>query len=51
MFLLYYILVCVLVGLLGRKRKSGFSITFVLSLFFTPVIVAILLLVTKERTA
>lgn len=51
MFLLYYIAVCILVGFLGRKRKSGFSVTFVLSMFFTPVIIAILLLVTKERTS
>ena len=49
--MIIYVVFCILVGLLGMKRKSGFSITFLLSLFFTPVIVAMLLLVTKERSS
>ena len=49
MFFIYYLVICLLVGLLGMNRKSGFLLTFLLSIFLTPVITAILLLLTKER--
>jgi hypothetical protein len=41
-----YIVFCVLVGLCGSQRRMGFIGTFVVSLFFTPVIVLIVLLLT-----
>jgi len=50
MFSFSYILLCLLVGLWGMNRKIGFALTFVLSLLLTPVIAALILLVTKEKT-
>jgi hypothetical protein len=41
-----YIVFCVLVGLCGSQRRMGFIGTFVVSLFFTPIIVLIVLLLT-----
>jgi len=41
-----YIVFCVLVGLCGSQRRMGFIGTFVISLFLTPVVVLIVLLLT-----
>ena len=41
-----YIVFCVLVGLCGSQRRMGFIGTFILSLFVTPVIMLIILLLT-----
>jgi hypothetical protein len=44
--LILYIVFCVLVGLCGSLRRMGFIGTFILSIFFTPVVVIIVLLLT-----
>ena len=44
--LIMYVVFCVLVGLCGSQRRMGFIGTFIVSLFFTPVIVLIVLLLT-----
>ncbi len=41
-----YVLFCILVGICGSQRRMGFTGTFLLSLFVTPVIVLIVLLMT-----
>ena len=41
-----YVVFCVLVGICGSQRRMGFIGTFLVSLFFTPVIVLIVLLLT-----
>lgn len=44
--LLSYVFLSAVVALWGRKRMVGFGGMFVLSLFFSPVIVGLVLLVT-----
>jgi hypothetical protein len=44
--LLLYVVFCILVGLCGSQRRMGFIGTFLLSLFLTPVLVLIVLLLT-----
>jgi len=44
--LILYIAFCVLVGLCGTHRRMGFIGTFIISLFLTPVVVLIILLLT-----
>jgi hypothetical protein len=41
-----YVLFCILVGICGSQRRMGFTGTFLLSLFVTPIIVLIVLLMT-----
>ena len=41
-----YLVFCILVGLCGSQRRMGFTGTFILSLFVTPVIALIVLLIT-----
>lgn len=44
--LILYIAFCVLVGLCGSHRRMGFIGTFIISIFLTPVVVIIVLLLT-----
>ena len=44
--ILLYVVFCILVGLCGSQRRMGFIGTFIVSLFFTPVLVLIVLLLT-----
>ena len=44
--LVAYLVFCILVGLCGSQRRMGFTGTFLLSLFVTPVIALIVLLIT-----
>ena len=44
--LVAYLVFCILVGLCGSQRRMGFTGTFLLSLFITPVIALIVLLIT-----
>jgi hypothetical protein len=44
--LLLYVVFCVLVGLCGSQRRMGFIGTFIISLFLTPLVVLIVLLLT-----
>jgi ABC-type multidrug transport system permease subunit len=44
--LVAYLVFCILVGLCGTQRRMGFTGAFLLSLFVTPVIALIVLLIT-----
>lgn len=44
--LIAYILFCILVGVCGSQRRMGFTGTFLLSFFFTPLVVLVILLLT-----
>jgi hypothetical protein len=44
--LLLYVVFCILVGVCGSQRRMGFIGTFIVSLFLTPVLVLIVLLLT-----
>ena len=44
--LVAYILFCILVGICGSQRRMGFTGTFILSFFLTPLVVLIVLLLT-----
>ena len=41
-----YLVFCILVGLCGSQRRMGFTGTFFLSLFVTPLVAVIVLLIT-----
>ena len=43
---LVYLVFCLLTGLCGSQRRVGFLGTFVISLFITPVVMLIVLLLT-----
>ncbi len=45
-FLAAYLAFCILVGLCGSQRRMGFTGTFLLSIFITPVLALIVLLIT-----
>ena len=45
-FLAVYVVFSILVGLAGSQRRMGFTGTFLLSLFITPLIMLLVLLVT-----
>jgi hypothetical protein len=45
-FLAAYLVFCILVGLCGSQRRMGFTGTFLLSIFITPVLALIVLLIT-----
>lgn len=47
--LLFQIALSVLVGLLGRNRKIGFGLSFVLSLFLSPLIGLVITLFSKKN--
>jgi len=49
MLIAFYLLLALLVGVLGRDRAIGFAGFFVLSLVLTPVLSAVLLLLTAPR--
>ena len=44
-----YFFFCAVVGFLGRNRTIGGVATFFLSLFFTPLLVALILLMSKPK--
>ena len=44
--LILYVVFCILVGLCGSQRRMGFIGTFIISLFLTPLVVLIVLLLT-----
>lgn len=47
--LIFNIILCALVALLGRKRKIGYGWSFVLCLFLSPVIGLIITLCSKKK--
>ena len=44
--ILIYLVFCLLVGLCGSRRRLGFLGTFILSVFITPLLMVIILLLT-----
>jgi hypothetical protein len=44
--LVTYLIFCALVGLCGIHRRMGFTGTFILSIFVTPVVALVVLLIT-----
>jgi hypothetical protein len=49
MFSVVYLLLCVAVGLAGRRRRIGFAGFVLLALFLTPVVPLLYLLFTQKR--
>lgn len=49
--LIVYVVVCALVGFLGRKRAIGFAGVFTFSLIISPIVMALVLLVSAPRTS
>jgi hypothetical protein len=49
--IILYVLFCVLAGFCGSHRRMGFFGTFLLSLFLTPVLVLLLLILTGPSRA
>ncbi len=50
LLLMIYVPVCAIVGFLGRNRTIGFAGIFTFSLIVSPIIVALVLLVTTPKT-
>jgi FtsH-binding integral membrane protein len=44
--IIVYVLFCILVGICGSQRRMGFTGTFILSFFLTPLVILIILLLT-----
>jgi predicted MFS family arabinose efflux permease len=44
-----YLLACILVGLVGSRRSMGFFAAFFFSLLFSPVVVILILQLTRTR--
>ena len=44
--IIVYVLFCILVGICGSQRRMGFTGTFILSFFVTPLVILIILLLT-----
>ena len=44
--IIVYVLFCILVGICGSQRRMGFTGTFILSFFLTPLVILIVLLLT-----
>jgi len=42
-----YLLACILVGLVGSRRSMGFFAAFFFSLFFSPIVVILVLQLTR----
>jgi len=49
MLIIIYVFVCCVVGFAGRMRRPGFAGYVLLSLFLTPVVPLIFLLLTQKR--
>lgn len=49
MLIIIYLFVCCIVGLAGRKRRPGFAGYVLLSIFLTPILPLIYLLLTQKR--
>lgn len=49
MLVALYLALCLLVGLCGRKRRTGFGGTFVLSLLMTPPLMLLILWFTARK--
>jgi hypothetical protein len=49
MHLFVYLIICLVVGMLGRHRSVGFVGFFLISVFLTPVVAIIVLLLAVEK--
>ncbi|MEM7530372.1 MAG: hypothetical protein AAF416_22485 [Pseudomonadota bacterium] len=49
MYILVYILLCIVVGWLGRRKAIGFVGFFLLSVVITPILTLVALMVTADR--
>ena len=49
MFSVIYLILCIVVGLAGRRRRIGFTGFVLLALFLTPVLPLLYLLFTQKR--
>ena len=49
MFSVLYLLLCIVVGLAGRRRRIGFTGFVLLALFLTPVLPLLYLLFTQKK--
>jgi hypothetical protein len=49
MNILVYLIICFVVGLLGQHRSIGFVGFFLISLFLTPIVSLVILLLAVER--
>lgn len=48
-FMLAYVILSLIVGLLGRNKYLGFWGFVLVSLLFTPIVPALLLFITRDR--
>jgi hypothetical protein len=46
-----YLLLCLLVGFIGRDRQIGFAGFFILSVFLSPLVMALVYLLGAPRTS
>jgi hypothetical protein len=51
LLLIVYVAVCAIVGFLGRKRSIGFAGIFTFSLLISPVVMALVLMVSAPKTS
>ena len=49
MNILVYLIICFVVGLLGKHRSIGFVGFFLISIFLTPIVSSVILLLAVER--
>lgn len=47
--ILVYLVLCLIVGISGRERSSGFWGAFIGAFFLTPFVIALILLLTQPR--
>jgi hypothetical protein len=50
-FLIAYVILCLIVGILGRGKQIGFWGFFLLSLLLTPILPAFSMLISRPRRA
>lgn len=48
-FLIAYIILALIVGLLGRNKAIGFWGFFLLSLLLTPVVIGVFMIINRDR--
>lgn len=47
----FYLFICLVVGLLGRRTYLGFWMNFIFSIFFTPIVPLIYILIASHKGA
>jgi len=46
---LFYVFICFIVGMLGRRTYIGFWMNFIFSIFFTPIFPLIYIIIASKR--